>query len=158
MCVCVCVLVTKLCPTLCDPMNCSPPGSSVHGISQARILDWIAIHFPRRSFWPRDQTQVSCTAGRFFTIWATGEAHPSPHQPLSMLFHCSKSNVSQINQQCDPSHCSIASKVFSGLIHGRMQIEPLENGFGFLRRTSSSLGECAFDLNGNLSWDYNRIK
>ena len=52
----------------------------------------------------------------------------------------------------------LLQKFFSGLIHGRMQIETLENGFGFLRRTSSSLGECAFDLNGNLSWDYNRIK
>ena len=141
------MLVSQWCPTACDPINCSPPGSSVHGISQARILEWIAIPFPRGSFLPRDQTQVSCTAG---------EAHPSPHQPLSTLSHCTKSNVSQINQQCDPSHCSIASKVFSGLIHGRMQVEPLENGFGFLRRTSSSLGEYAFDLNGNLGWDYNK--
>lgn len=48
-------------------------------------------------------------------------------------------------------------KFFSGLIHD-MQIEPLEKGFGFLRRTPSSLGECAFDLNGNLSWDHNRIE
>ena len=45
MCVCVgvCVLVTQLCPTLCDPMDCSPPGSSLHGIFQARILEWAAI-------------------------------------------------------------------------------------------------------------------
>ena len=48
-------------PTLCDPMDCSPPGSSVHGISQARILEWVAISFSR------DQTWVSCNAGRFFT-------------------------------------------------------------------------------------------
>ena len=54
-------------------MNCSPPGSSVHGILQARILEWVAIPFSRRSFWPRDWTQVSCTAGRFFTIWVTRE-------------------------------------------------------------------------------------
>ena len=155
---CVCVLVTKSCPPLWDPKDCSPSGFSIHGISQARILEWIAIPFPRGSSWPRDQTHVSCIAGRFFTIWATGEAHPSPYQPLSMLSHCTKSSVSQINQQCDPSHCSIVSKVFSGLIHGCMQIEPLEKGFGCLRRTPSSLGECAFDLNGNLSWNRNRIE
>ena len=67
---CVCVFVTYLCPTLCDPMDCSPPDSSVCGILQARILEWIAIYFSRRSSWPRDWTQISCIAGRFFTIWA----------------------------------------------------------------------------------------
>ena len=59
---------------LCNPMNCSPPGSSVHGIFQARILEWIAISFSRGSFQPRDRTQVSHIAGRFFTVWATREA------------------------------------------------------------------------------------
>ena len=58
------------CPTLCDPMDCGPPGSSVHGILQARILKWVAISFSRRSSWPRNQTRVSCIAGRFFTNWA----------------------------------------------------------------------------------------
>ena len=56
------------CPTLCDPMDCSPPGSSVHGILQARIVDWVTISFSRGSSQPRDQTQVSCTAGRHFTV------------------------------------------------------------------------------------------
>ena len=51
-----------------QPMDCSPPGSSVHGILQARILEWVAISFSSRSFQPRDQTKVSCIAGRFFTI------------------------------------------------------------------------------------------
>ena len=62
------VLVAQLCPTLCDPMDCSLPGSSVHGIFQARILEWVAIPFSRRSSQPRNQTQVSCVAGRFFTV------------------------------------------------------------------------------------------
>ena len=44
------VLVTQLCPTFCDPMDCSPPGSSVHGIIQARILEWVVIAFPRGSY------------------------------------------------------------------------------------------------------------
>ena len=66
--------VAQLCPTLCDPMDCSLPGSSVHGIFQARIMEWVAISFSRGSSWPRDQTRVSCIAGRFCTIWATREA------------------------------------------------------------------------------------
>ena len=60
--------------TLCDHMDCSLPGFSVHGILQARILEWVAIHFSRRSSQPRDQTHISCIAGIFFTIWATREA------------------------------------------------------------------------------------
>ena len=66
-------LVTQSCPPLCK-MDCSPPGSSVHGILQARILEWIAMPSSRGSSQPRDQTQVSCIAGRFFTFWATREA------------------------------------------------------------------------------------
>ena len=54
-------------------MDCSPPGSSVHEILQARILEWVAIPFSRGSSQPRDQTQVSCIAGRFFTIWPPGK-------------------------------------------------------------------------------------
>ena len=55
-------------------MDCSPAGSSVHEIFQARILEWVAISFSRGSSQPRDQTWVSCTAGRFFTNWATAAA------------------------------------------------------------------------------------
>ena len=71
---CVCVLVAQLCLTLRDPVDCSLPGSSVHGILQARILEWVAIPFSRGSSWPRDWTRVSNIAGRFFTIWGTREA------------------------------------------------------------------------------------
>ena len=70
----LCVLVAQSCLTLCDPMDCGPPGSSVPGILQAKILEWVAISFSRGSSQPRDLTHVSCTAGRFFTIWATREA------------------------------------------------------------------------------------
>ena len=54
------VLMPQTCPTLCDPMGCSPPGSSVHGIFQAVILEWVAISSSRASSWPRDQTHISC--------------------------------------------------------------------------------------------------
>ena len=66
--------VSQSCLTLCDPVDCSPPGSSVHGILQARILEWVAISFSRASSQPRDQTQVSCIAGRHFNLWTSREA------------------------------------------------------------------------------------
>ena len=69
----VIVLVTQSCLTLFDSMDCSPPGSSVHGILQARVLEWVAMPSSRVSSWPRDQTPVSHIVGRFFTIWATRE-------------------------------------------------------------------------------------
>ena len=59
------VVVAQLCLSLCDSMDCSLPGSSVHGILQARILEWVAILFSKVSSQPRDQTWVSCMADRF---------------------------------------------------------------------------------------------
>ena len=56
------VLVTQSCPTLCNPMDCSPPDPAVHGILQERILAWVAIPFSRGSSWPRDLTRMSCIA------------------------------------------------------------------------------------------------
>ena len=66
--------VVQLCPTLCNPMDCSPPGSPIHGISQARLREWVAIFFSRASSQPRDRTWVSCIAVRLFTLWATKES------------------------------------------------------------------------------------
>ena len=65
------MLVAQLCLALCNPVDISSPGSSVHGISQARILEWVAIPFSRGSSWPRDWTWVSCIVGRRFTVWTT---------------------------------------------------------------------------------------
>ena len=65
--------VTQSCLTLCDPMDCSLPDSSIHGIFQARILERVAISFSRKSSRPRDWTRISCIIGRWFTIWATRE-------------------------------------------------------------------------------------
>ena len=67
-------LETQSCPTLCDSKDCSPPGASVYGDSLGKTLEWIARSSSRRSSQPRDWTQVSRTAGGFFTIWATREA------------------------------------------------------------------------------------
>ena len=66
----------------CDPMDCSPPGSSVYGIFQARILEWVAISFSRRSSWLRDWTHISCTANRFFTSEPPGNP---PHMHYSYI-------------------------------------------------------------------------
>ena len=60
--------VAQSCPTLCNPVGCSLPDSSIHGIFQTRILEWVAISFSRGSSRPRDQTRVSSIAGRRFTL------------------------------------------------------------------------------------------
>ena len=73
---CRCVLVARSCLTLCHPVGCSPPGSSVHGILQAMVLEWVAISFSRGTSQSRNWTQVSHTAGRYFTDWATWETQP----------------------------------------------------------------------------------
>ena len=70
---CCCCLVAQSCLTLCDPMACSLPGTSVHGFLQAWILEWVAMPSSRGSSWPRDRTWVSCTAGRFFTAEPPGK-------------------------------------------------------------------------------------
>ena len=69
---CVHAKSLQSCPTLCDPVACSPPGSSVHGILQARILEWVVMPSSRGSSWPRDGTRVSCSsciAGGFFLFF-----------------------------------------------------------------------------------------
>ena len=72
LCVCACQSLSHV--TLCNTMGYSSPGSSAHGIFQARILERVAISFSRGSSWPREQTRVSRIAGRFFAVWATREA------------------------------------------------------------------------------------
>ena len=73
--------VAQSCLTLCNPRDCSLPGSSVHGIFQTRILEWVAISSSRGSSRPRDQTWVSCIVDRRFTVWATREV-------IHMFRHC----------------------------------------------------------------------
>ena len=88
------VEVAQLCLTLWDPMDYSLPASSVHGILQARILEWVATPYSRGSSWPRDWTWVSSIAGRFFTMWATREhmaqqEAPRPVTPCGNSGSCS---------------------------------------------------------------------
>ena len=128
----------QLCLTLCDPMSSSPPGSSVYGVLQARILEWVTISSSRGSSKPRGRTQVSCTAGRFITTSTTWEA---PYQGWSgMLVTQSCLTV------CSPMDCS--SPGFS--VHGILQVRilgwvamPSSRGSSKPRgRTQVSCGSC----------------
>ena len=82
-----CVLVAQSCLTLCNPVDCSLPGSSVHGILQARILQWVAISFSRGSSRLRDQTQVSCIADRF--LLSESLTREAPLKPILGLNYAS---------------------------------------------------------------------
>ena len=106
-----CVLSIQLGLTLCNPMDCSPPGSSVHRILQARILEWVVIFFFRCSSWPRDWTQVSYIAGRFSAVWATREASGSDGIPTELLEILKDSPV-----KCCTQHVRKFGKLSSG--HG----------------------------------------
>ena len=79
--VCICYVVFQPCPTLCNTTDCSLPGSFVHGILQARILEWVTMPSSRGSSPPRDRTQVSPIAGRFFTDWALGDLKMFTSEP-----------------------------------------------------------------------------
>ena len=85
--VCVCVSHSAGSDS-CDPMNSSPPGSFVSGILQPKILEWVAIFFFRGSSQPRDWTQVSHVAGRFFTVWGAREALPPPYRDTTDWTRC----------------------------------------------------------------------
>ena len=80
------MLITQLWKTLCNPMDCSPPGFSDHEIFQTRILGWVAISFSRESSQPRDWTWVSYTAGRFSTNWATRQIWLESLQQFSLAY------------------------------------------------------------------------
>ena len=96
--ICVCARPHQLCLTLCDPMDCSPPGSIFHGIFQARILDWVAMPFSRGSSQPRDWIphllqgwKVKVLKGRFFITSITWEAHIYLYTYLySVIYICLK--------------------------------------------------------------------
>ena len=97
----VCVLSCSVVSNSCNPIDYSLPGSSVHGILQARILEWVAISFSRGSSQPRNWTRVSCIIGRLFTDRAMREA---PYTPISSV------QFSSVAQSCltlwDPMNCS----------------------------------------------------
>ena len=102
------VSVSQLCPTLCDPLDSSPSGFSVHGISQARILEWVAILFSRRSSWPGDQIWASRITGRFFFFFTvfkgiyqeTGEKYKVHNQRNQRVYNIDSSGWWQLRNIC----------------------------------------------------------
>ena len=100
--------VTQSCPNLCNPMDCSLPGSSIHGIFQARILEWVAFPFSRRSSQPRDWTWVSRIVGRCFTVWATREVPK-------------KCNAKECSNNCTIALISHVSKVMLKVLQARLE-------------------------------------
>ena len=107
------VLCSQLCLTLCDSMDCNPPGSSVHGIFQAKILERVAISSPRRSSPPRDWTHVSyvsCITGSFLICWATGETLP-PAYTSAIILLCISSLFSWTYSQSRVSDSHLQRKM-----------------------------------------------
>ena len=96
-------LLFNCCLTLCDPVDCSLPGSSIHGISQARILEQVAISFSRGSSWSRDWTCICCSGRQILCCWATQERfqagapvkipNPNPSLPTVKFFFCFSSLI-----------------------------------------------------------------
>ena len=105
-CNCVKVKVAQLCPTLCDPMD-----YTVNGILQARILEQVAVPFSRGSSQPRVWTQVSYISGRFFTSWATREAHV-----IVWWFSCKV-----VFDSCNPLDCSLPGSSAHGILQGEWE-------------------------------------
>ena len=86
-----CCLVSRLYLTLCNPLGYSPPVSSVHRISQARILEWVAISFSRESSQPRNQTPISCIGRLILYHWTTREAHVNCTSTEKEIYHRNQS-------------------------------------------------------------------
>ena len=104
-------LVAQSCLTLCDPMDCSPPGSSVRGILQARILEWVAVPFSRISSQTMDRTRVSRTAGESFMDWATRESTEVSFCDIAGLRVLIVKRKVKVAQSCaplyDPTDCVV---------------------------------------------------
>ena len=130
--------VTQSCLTLCNAMDCSLPGSSIHGIFQARVLEWVAISFSRGSSRPRDRTQVSCIVGKCFTIWATREVSPKEGQ-------CQR--MPTLPHSCAHSPCcTVMLKAFQARLQHYMNWELPDIQAGFRK------GKGTRDQIGNIHW------
>ena len=143
-----CVLCAQSCPTLCDPLDCSPAGSFIHGIFQARILEWVATSYSRGSFWPRDRTRVSCNSclGRQILLPLNHVGSPRNIKVCVYIYFVVVQSLKSCLTLCDPMDCSLPG--FS--VHGIFQARVLEwvatsfsRGSSWPRdRTSVSYGFC----------------
>ena len=136
------VLVAQSCSTLWNPMDCSSPGSSVHGILQARTLEWVAMPFSRLSCWPRNWTWVSCIGRQLLYHWITREVSRSTlliawRLTISVLQASYSVNQHEmlVTQSClilcNPRDCSSPGSSVHGILQARTQewiIIPLSRG------------------------------
>ena len=143
------VLVAQSYLTICNPMDCSPPGSSVHGMLRARIQEWVAIPVSSGSSQLRDRTEVSCTADRFFTVWTTREALKE-HQWLTksgntcLMFSCHASvspNVWDLwgQSKSDWQTAEVEAYFWTGLF-----LHPPGNDLCSIIFTCSSIFTCSY--------------
>ena len=122
LCVGVCgCSIFQSCPTLCNPADCSPPGSSVHGILQVRMLEWLAISFSRGASQPRDGNCVSCNsfiAGGFFTAEPPGKPIISySHQVIQQIFRTYSSYTENVYTVISLSLCIPLPNLWQPLFH-----------------------------------------
>ena len=135
-----CFSVTKSCLTLCNSMDCSPPGCSVHGILQARILAWVAISFSRASSQCRDQTQVSQVSGigRWILYqWWERKYHTENH---SLHFQADSTSITAVKDYC----------IFSSLKHHKFIILELPGFQQWSRGLKSRCQQAAFSISLSL--------
>ena len=136
-----CCLVVQSCPTLCEPMDCGPPGFSVHEISQARILELVAISFSRGSSQPRDRIHVSCLTGRFFTTEPPGKPE------ISMIWCLMFSKYDSFTSLAKFSfHEMFKVIVFLISLSNRFLIHRNETNFCILSLCSCSFAKCIDEL------------
>ena len=107
------------CQTLCDPMDCSLPGSSLHGILQPRVLEWVAISFSTGSSQPRVQTRVSCIPGRRFNLWAT-------RRSLLIIFFILLLFTQSCPTLCNPMDCSMPGFLSFTISQGLLKLLSIE--------------------------------
>ena len=141
--------VAESCPTLCDPVDCSLPGFSVHGILQARILEWVTISFSRGSSRPRDRTQVSRIGGRCFNLWATSG---NTELEGNWLFICQVCELEDIRSSREVGNISLFIKIVSLILIWCVNAQH-EDVTGFLisfyhtwRFFCNTCGQCLFSL------------
>ena len=139
--------VPQSCPTLCDPMDCSLPGSSIHWIFQARILDWVAISFSRRSSLPRDWTQVSLIVGRRFTVKPPGK---SSSKGTVIFFRLSFLNNFYLNISWH-SHVLYCLTFLPRFINNYYNIASEEPRYNFHNRTLPRGNVCVLHSDDSLS-------
>ena len=126
--------MAQLCLTLCDPIDCSPPGFSVHRILRARILAWIATPFSRGSSWPRHWTLVSCIAGRFIAEWP-GKPHFnwSQTEKGKYQYMCDLSEFFLVREPWGPiSSCRSKTKADGSITFRGVAIEFFQHEWEFL--------------------------